>query len=127
MRCGRLLPADEARSLAAMIAAMIDGVWLRAALSDWQEADSESARAMLTAFVDGRLQRSPRADAASRLPATDTADPAAARAAARRRGSFTTINPATGEVLAAARGRRPAEVDAAVARAQQAQKRVGAR
>ena len=34
-----------------MIAAMIDGVWLRAALSDWQEADSESARALLTAFV----------------------------------------------------------------------------
>ena len=28
-----LVPADEARSLAAMIAAMIDGVWLRAALS----------------------------------------------------------------------------------------------
>ncbi|MGH8268543.1 MAG: transcriptional regulator BetI, partial [Steroidobacteraceae bacterium] len=41
----RLLPADEARSLASMIAAMIDGVWLRAALSRWQEADSESARA----------------------------------------------------------------------------------
>jgi len=41
---------------AAMIAAMIDGVWLRAALSGWREADSESARALLTEFVDGRLR-----------------------------------------------------------------------
>jgi betaine-aldehyde dehydrogenase len=51
-----LVPADDARRLAAMIAAMIDGVWLRAALSGWQEADSESARALLTEFVDGRLR-----------------------------------------------------------------------
>ena len=48
----RLVAVPEARSLASMIAAMIDGVWLRAALSDWEEADSESARALLTAFVD---------------------------------------------------------------------------
>ena len=47
------MPPDEAQSLAAMIAAMIDGVWLRAALSGWREADSESARALLTEFVDG--------------------------------------------------------------------------
>ena len=51
----KLVPAAEAQPLAAMIAAMIDGVWLRAALSGWREADSESARALLTAFVDGRL------------------------------------------------------------------------
>ena len=51
----QLVPPDEARRLAEMIAAMIDGVWLRAALSGWREADSESARALLTAFVDGRL------------------------------------------------------------------------
>ena len=38
-----------------MIAAMIDGVWLRAALSGWREADSASARALLTEFVDRRL------------------------------------------------------------------------
>ncbi|MBV8342665.1 MAG: transcriptional regulator BetI, partial [Gammaproteobacteria bacterium] len=49
----RLIAAPEARRLAAMIAAMIDGVWLRAALSAWQEADSASARALLAAFVDG--------------------------------------------------------------------------
>jgi len=49
----RMISGEDARSLAAMIAAMIDGVWLRAALSEWQEADSESARALLTAFVEG--------------------------------------------------------------------------
>jgi betaine-aldehyde dehydrogenase len=54
-------PPDEAQSLAAMIAAMIDGVWLRAALSGWREADSASARALLTEFVDRRLNARPRA------------------------------------------------------------------
>src|SRR6202521_6385784 len=53
----KLVPADEAQRLASMMAAMIDGVWLRAALSGWREADSESARALLTAFVDGRLSQ----------------------------------------------------------------------
>ncbi len=56
----RLLPVAEARSLASTIAAMIDGVWLRAALSNWAEADSESARDLLTAFVDARLKESQR-------------------------------------------------------------------
>ena len=52
----KLVPPDQAQSLAAMIASMIDGVWLRAALSGWREADSASARALLTEFVDRRLQ-----------------------------------------------------------------------
>src|SRR5580692_10667700 len=52
----KLVPADQAQNLAAMIAAMIDGVWLRAALSGWREADSASARALLSEFVDRRLQ-----------------------------------------------------------------------
>src|SRR5208337_4954591 len=52
----KLVPPAEAHTLAAMIAAMIDGVWLRAALSGWREADSESAGALLTEFVDGRLE-----------------------------------------------------------------------
>jgi betaine-aldehyde dehydrogenase len=118
----RLLPADEARSLAAMIAAMIDGVWLRAALSRWREADSETARAMLTDFVDSRLQKSPRADAQPAPALTRGAGPAAARAARSGRGSFRTMNPATGEVLAQVAIDGPAEVAAAVARASTAQK-----
>jgi betaine-aldehyde dehydrogenase len=121
----RLVPADEARSLAAMIAAMIDGVWLRAALSRWQEADSESARAMLTDFVDSRLRKSPRADAAPPLAtigATGGTGATAARAGSSGRQSFRTINPATGEVLAQIAVDGPAEVAAAVARASQAHK-----
>jgi len=55
-----LVPPDDVQALAAMIAAMIDGVWLRAALSGWREADSESARALLTAFVDGIVTREER-------------------------------------------------------------------
>jgi betaine-aldehyde dehydrogenase len=118
----RLVPAGEAHSLAAMIAAMIDGVWLRAALSRWQEADSESARAMLTDFVDSRLQRSPRAAAALPAATTGEAALAPARVGSPGRSSFRTINPATGEVLAQIAIDGPAEVAAAVARASAAQK-----
>jgi betaine-aldehyde dehydrogenase len=113
----QLLPAEEARSLAYMIAAMIDGVWLRAALSEWTEADSESARALLTAFVDGRLKASAvgaTADAPADSVATGSEQ-------ARGAATFASINPATGEVLAQIRIDGAAQVDAAVARAQQAQ------
>jgi len=115
----RLLPSEEARSLAAMIAAMIDGVWLRAALSRWQEADSESARALLTAFVDSRLKE-------CAVPESGVERVAAAPAArvvgnSRRPTSFTTRNPATGEVLAEIAVDGPAEITAAVARASAAQ------
>jgi betaine-aldehyde dehydrogenase len=109
-----MIPGEEARSLAAMIAAMIDGVWLRAALSEWQEADSESARALLTAFVEGRLKE-----------LTATAAPGAARVGRARpsaAATFRVINPATGAVLAEIPVDGAAQVDAAVARAQAAQK-----
>ena len=115
----RLLPGDEARSLAAMIAAMIDGVWLRAALSRWQEADSESARALLTAFVDSRLKKPEQAQEAQPQATPARVGPTAARASP---ASFKTINPATGEVLAEIAVDGPAEVAAAVARASSAQK-----
>src|SRR5580765_2053132 len=83
----QMIPGDEARTLAAMIAAMIDGVWLRAALSEWQEADSESARALLTAFVDARLK--------------DLTVAAAGARSARptQVSSFRVINPANGATL----------------------------
>ena len=117
----RLLPADEARSLASMIAAMIDGVWLRAALSSWQEADSESARALLTAFVDSRLREAAHpAEPAPAGASAAEARPRTARAGGQAR--FKTINPATGEVLAEIAAAGPAEVAAAVARASAAQK-----
>ncbi|MBS0377516.1 MAG: betaine-aldehyde dehydrogenase [Proteobacteria bacterium] len=105
----QIIPTDEARTLASMIAAMIDGVWLRAALSEWQEADSGGARGLLTAFVEGRLKELTAASAGARRPP-------------RAETSFRVINPATGEVLARLPIDGPAEVDAAVARAQVAQK-----
>jgi betaine-aldehyde dehydrogenase len=108
----KLVAPDEAHSLAAMIAAMIDGVWLRAALSGWREADSESARAMLTAFVDGRLSQSGRA-----VKAAVDAPPSSPAPGQR----FASINPATGEILGQFTVSGAAQVNAAVAAAVQAQ------
>jgi betaine-aldehyde dehydrogenase len=104
----QLLPPEEARNLAAMIAAMIDGVWLRAALSDWREADSESARALLTEFVDGRLKS----------PAAATSEPHSTPAPGERFASF---NPATGEVLGYVTVAGATEVNAAVRAAKNGQ------
>jgi betaine-aldehyde dehydrogenase len=109
----RMIPVEDARSLAAMIAAMIDGVWLRAALSEWQEADSEGARALLTVFVDGRLKEL--APAVAPAAAGARAEPAVA-------GPFRVINPATGAQLAELTAADAAQVDAAVGRAQRAQR-----
>ena len=101
-----LVPVEDANSLASMIAAMIDGVWLRAALSGWTEADSETARALLNDFIDTRLR------AASAVSALDDRS-----GAPDKPSTLTTINPATGEVLAVLPVSGKAEVDAAVAAA----------
>jgi len=115
----RMIPGEAARSLAAMIAAMIDGVWLRAALSAWQEADSESARALLTAFVDGRLHELARSSAVSAAPA----DAGTVSHRASDAGhSIRVINPATGTQLAELAVDGPAQVNAAVERARAAQR-----
>jgi betaine-aldehyde dehydrogenase len=120
----KLMAPEDAQHLAAMIAAMIDGVWLRAALSGWREADSESARAMLTAFVDGRLERA--AHAAPGASGTATA-PARTHAAGPAAGEkFASINPATGEVLGYVTAAGSAQVNAAVRAAQKAQAGWGA-
>ena len=117
----RLVAPDEAQRLAAMIAAMIDGVWLRAALSGWREADSESARALLTAFVDGRLgQTAPalNADAdaaAAALAAGAISAPPAAGA------QFASINPATGQILGFVTSAGAPQINAAVLAATRAQ------
>jgi betaine-aldehyde dehydrogenase len=118
-----MIPGEDARSLAAMIAAMIDGVWLRAALSQWQEADSGSARALLTAFVDGRLrdlgqQRAPAAELVSGAGAA-LLDSGTFKVP----GTFAVLNPASGEVLAELAVDGAAQVDAAVDKALAAQRR----
>ena len=114
-----LLPAAEARRLAAMIAAMIDGVWLRAALSTWREADSESARAMLTAFVDSRLAAmGAESAAAGRRPAGETCrSHVGGRSVDGGGATFETRNPATGELLAVVEIAGPDTVEAAVSAA----------
>src|SRR5256885_14580081 len=100
-----------------MIAAMIDGVWLRAALSEWQEADSESARALLTAFVEGRLKELAQA---TTLRVTGESE---ARAVSAAGGPLRVINPANGAVLAELSADGAAQIDAAVLKAQAAQKK----
>ena len=105
----QLVTEQRARRLAAMIAAMIDGVWLRAALSGWREADSESARALLTEFVDGHLRLDLRQDEPRGAPAAPTPE------------RITSINPATGEVLGYVPVATAAAIDAAVRNAQGAQ------
>ena len=115
----KLVPPEEAQSLAAMIAAMIDGVWLRAALSGWREADSASARALLTEFVDRRLnagRASPEDDRATRERRT----PSGGTAGPQR---FASINPATGAVLGYVSVAGSADIDAAVRAAQRGQVR----
>jgi betaine-aldehyde dehydrogenase len=110
----KLVPPDEASSLAAMIAAMIDGVWLRAALSGWREADSESARALLTAFVDGRL---------SQTAAPQGAAGATQCAASPQAGGdqFASINPATGRLIGYVSVAGASQINAAVSAAKRGQ------
>ena len=123
----QLLPPDEAQNLAAMIAAMIDGVWLRAALSGWREADSESSRALLTEFVDGRLQAGASSSHAGEPTGAAQQDEARHGGQAERTPSpapgerFASINPATGEVLGYVKVAGANEVNAAVRAAQRAQ------
>jgi betaine-aldehyde dehydrogenase len=114
----QLIAPDEAGTLAAMIAAMIDGVWLRAALSGWEEADSAGSRALLGQFLEERLTRDPGSEA--RAGGGRGAARAVPGAGARDR--FVTINPATGETLAEVQAAGPAEVDEAVRRAEAAQR-----
>src|SRR5580704_19638035 len=115
----RLVPAEQAQSLAAMIAAMIDGVWLRAALSGWREADSASARALLTEFVDRRLNAG-RASPDDERATRDRRTPIGSTAGPQR---FASINPATGAVLGYVSVAGPADIDAAVRAAQRGQVR----
>jgi betaine-aldehyde dehydrogenase len=114
----KLMPSDEAHHVASMIAAMIDGVWLRAALSGWREADSESARALLTQFVDGRLEAGRAVPDEAMGEAGGEPIEAPVPAPGER---FASINPATGEMLAYVNVAGPAQVNAAVRAAQRGQ------
>ncbi len=117
-----LMPTAEAARLAAMIAAMIDGVWLRAALSNWQEADSGAARAMLTAFVDSRLALAPAVQSPSEQGPKLHRNHIGGRFVPGSGQTFDTINPATGEVIGTVEIADEATVERAVEAAQRGQK-----
>lgn len=117
----RLIAAPQAERLAEMIAAMIDGIWLRAALSGWRETDSSGARALLTAFVDSHLRDPARAADREAAPAP-AAEPGSRRAPCTGE-LLASFNPATGELLGHVQVAGAAEIDAAVAAARAAQPR----
>jgi betaine-aldehyde dehydrogenase len=123
----QLVPASEAGDVALALAAMIDGLWLRAALSSPNEADSRAARAMATAFIDHELAR---LAAVKPQPALATLAAGDARVrnyigggfvSAAGGETFITRNPASGETLAEVEIAGSAEVDAAVAAAREGQ------
>ncbi|HEY0270210.1 MAG TPA: betaine-aldehyde dehydrogenase [Sphingomonas sp.] len=101
----QLVPADEVARMAAVVAAMIDGVWLRGALSGWTETDSETARALLTSFVDNHL---------ASLPPAAVARP-------ERPKTISPVDPATGAVIVSLPVTTPAELEAKIARAKAGQ------
>ena len=103
-----LLPGNDAARVAGMVASLIDGVWLRTALSGSQQADSAASRFLVTAFLDSTLPPD-----AAQMPPRRARPPA--------QDSFETINPATGEVLARVPVSGAAEVGRAVDNAARAQ------
>ena len=103
----RALVVPEAVSrIAETIGALIDGFWLRAALAGAWKPDAQIP-------VDWIFEAIDRDIAAARLPASGAVEAS---------GTFDTLNPATGEVLATIKIDGKAEVDKAVARAAEAQK-----
>ncbi len=97
----QLVDPSEVSRTAETIAAMIDGVWLRAAMNAGSALKSGLARDLIFEFI------------ARNVSVADAAPIAE---------SFETINPATGERLSVIRIDGQAEVDKAVARATDAQK-----
>lgn len=97
----QLVKPSEVSRMAETIAAMIDGVWLRAAMSGGSALQTGLARDLIFEFIARSV------NCADSAPAEE---------------SFETVNPATGEVLATIRIDGQADIDKAVARAAEAQK-----
>ena len=97
----QLVAEDEVQRMAETIAAMVDGIWLRSALSGGSGLNSGLARDLIFDFIARNVGAASSAAAAT---------------------SFDTINPATGDVLATIRVDVAADVDRAVARAAEAQR-----
>ena len=117
-----LMPAAQAKAFAISVAAMIDGLWLRATLSDSRELDSPAARRIVAALVDAGIGFS------QATPATQSAEDAVQRCyvggayrSAKAGTRFKSINPANGQTLADIEISGPEEVEAAVRAAQSGQ------
>ncbi|HUZ62909.1 MAG TPA: transcriptional regulator BetI, partial [Acetobacteraceae bacterium] len=124
-------PPGEAQRLAVSIAAIIDGLWLRATLSGWSETDAVAAGRIASEFVDGEFTRLGPQRAGSGAMAPSTGQAGVRRLGAHIGGravrvenarTFETRNPATGEVLAEIEIAGAAEVDRAVAAARAGQR-----
>lgn len=124
----RLVPAAHAERLAVSIAALIDGLWLRATLSSPPEVDSHAARQTVNAYVDSEIERIHRIRLDRQHPAgladTDRRQRnyiggAYINAADGR--TFETINPANGDVLAIVEIAGASEVELAVEAARKGQ------
>ena len=119
----QMAPRREAERIALGLAALIDGLWLRATLSN--ETDSRAARAMATGFVDGEIARL--AALKSRAPTRSVADGrvrnhiAGHYVDARAATTFATVNPATGAVLSTVEAAGAVEIEQAVTAARAAQ------
>lgn len=124
----RLMQPAQAAPAALAIAALIDGLWLKATLSAPQGIDSATARGIVAAYADSLI-----AAHAAPLPSNPKSPMSQIPlirnhvggrfVAAAAPETFTTIDPATGEVLAEVEIAGPAEVDQAVAAARAGQKR----
>jgi betaine-aldehyde dehydrogenase len=96
------VPPAEARRLAVALAAMIDGLWLRATLSSPNETDSVTARAIASAFIDDAIARAV-ADGAPAVAELGAAvEAAVALASAAQPVWAAQPGPARGSVLRAA-------------------------
>ncbi|MCK0208138.1 betaine-aldehyde dehydrogenase [Starkeya koreensis] len=123
---GLVAPADVHR-VAITIAAVIDGLWLRSSLSAAGETDSVSARQVASVFVDAQIAAAaPALPTNGTLPMSSRPPLHASHIGGRYRptggATFTSVNPATGEVLAEIEIAGEPEVEAAVEAARKGQK-----
>ncbi len=127
-----LVAPEEAPRIAQAIAAIIDGLWLRASLAEVAETDSLAARATASAFTDAQIagaaprpaDRPRRAAPGLRLLTSHVGGDYVAAGSDPQ--VFQTLNPATGEVLAEVAVANAKIVDRAVAAAAEAQRGWGA-
>jgi betaine-aldehyde dehydrogenase len=120
----QLVPDSDVDGIALAVAACIDGLWLRSTLAATTDADSSQARSTVSALADAQIAAArargapPGLQVAARRPRPRVLNHiggvAVAAAPAR---TFTSINPATGAVLAEIEIAGEAEIERAVAAA----------